>query len=78
MIFRKKKETDIYKTVNQALKDKLSSLPDEHPIFNFNISVEGDICKGSVALFQGVLYIYQEGKDKLLTWKTLEPTVLFI
>ena len=61
MLFRKKKETDIYKSVNCTLAEKIPNFPKEHPIFNFNISTEGKICKGAVSIFEKKLYVFEEG-----------------
>ncbi len=61
MIFWKKKETDVYKSVNLSLASAITVLPKDNQTFNFNIGENGEICKGALTVSNGKLYLLKEG-----------------
>lgn len=61
MGFKKKKDNDIYKSVNLSLTSMLPNTPKEIPIFNFNIDKDGAFCKGSASIHEGKLFVLKEG-----------------
>lgn len=61
MGFRKKKDNDIYKSATLALTSQISTLPKEHPVFNFNVDKDGSLCKGAVTIWEKKLYVFKEG-----------------
>ncbi len=63
MKLRKKKEINIYEKVNTSLTSQIENLPPKHPIFNFNISPNGCLCRGAVCIFEGTLFVKEENGD---------------
>ncbi len=78
MIFKKKKETDLYKSVNLSLASKIPFFPKEHPIFNFNISEGGRICKGASAVFEKKLYVLKEGEEKAVIYELSDFEKIYV
>ncbi len=60
MGLRKKKDNDIYKSINLSLSSKISGFSKDSPIMNFNIGKDGTICKGAVSVHEKKLYILSE------------------
>ncbi len=78
MIFKKKKETDFYKSVNLSLASKILFFPKEHPIFNFNIGEDGRICKGASAVFEKKLYVIKEGEEKAAIYELSDFEKIYV
>ena len=78
MIFKKKKETDVYKSVNLSLASKIPFFPKEHPIFNFNISETGKICKGASSIFEKKLYVLKENEEKPTVYELSDVEKIYV
>ncbi len=63
MKLKKKKETNIYEKVNTSLTNEIENLPPKHPIFNYNISTDGFLCRGAACIFEDTLFIKEENAE---------------
>jgi hypothetical protein len=77
-IFRKNKETDVYKKVNESILKAVPTLKNETPLFNFNLGEDGMITKGTVAIADGFLYTLQEENEAVKSYALSEIEKIYV